>query len=801
MAPFVTLITQRLKTAAYAGGFWLILTLAFGCGSSEAWAATTVQVSTYHGDVRRTGWNANESVLTPATVGGTAFKQLGNVVLDAQVDAQPLFVGSQTITGQGTHNVVYAATENDTVYAIDADTGAILLQKNFGTPVPYAKLPGQCTDNSTVVGITGTPVLDTVAQSLYVITYTYENNAPIYRIHALNLATLTDKITPVVISGSGTLVPSQSQYGFNPTASRQRTALLLSQGNVYAGFSSFCDFDANISRGWVLGWNATSLTPLAHPALLNRESSTTNNFFLGSVWMSGYGIAADASGSLFVVTGNSDPAGTAYNPPYGVGESVVKLSPDLTTIQSYFTPAGGNGADYASLDRGDNDFGAGGVLLLPVQPGSNPNIAVAAGKFGSMYMMNSNDLGGYHQGISPYTDRIFGSYIIGNCHCGQSYFQAADGIGRIVSSGGNTAIVWKVNTTTNPSLTQVGKSAPISNGDNTGFFTTISSNGTVANSQVIWALGRPADASPATVNLYAFDPSTVNGSGQMATLYAGAAGSWPGSGNANLVPTVANGKVYVGSYRQLAIFGLSSGSSNSDVVSFTASASLAQNVGPLVNVIVDGRTIGSTSVGTASATYSFNTTLTANTAHDIQIQYTNDTVINGQDRNLILNSIAVDGRTTLATSSFEVYHVPSVLGYPNNIIASDGNMYWTGTAEFSLPATQFPAMSAAVKAARTLAVAKLSKPPWIQAAATGALPGHSIYGVLTAMRKGSLTLRTRTGKLVTVDNSEAVKSYRSVIPVVGRALLVRGEYDAKGVLHARSILRAKKLKSLWGKDS
>jgi len=283
----------------------------------------------------------------------------------------------------------------------------------------------------------------------------------------------------------------------------------------------------------------------------------------------------------------------------------------------------------------------------------------------------------------------------------------------------------------------------------------------------------------------------------MATLFTGAAGSWPSPGNANLVPTVANGKVYVASYKQLAIFGLSSGGT-SDVVSFTAYGTQAAGVGPLVNVIVDGKTIGSTSVGTTTATYAFNTTIAPNTAHDIQIQYTNDTVINGQDRNLILNSIGVDGRTTLATSSYEIYHAQA--GGQGDF-PSDGNMYWKGTAEFSLPATLFPSMAAAVKSAKTSAVLKSSTAPSIQADPGPALPGHSVYGVLVAMQKGSLTLRTREGKLVTIDNSLAVKSYQSVIPVVGGALLVRGDYDQAGVLHATSILRAKNLKTLWGKGS
>jgi len=791
---------QRLKSLAYATGTLLILNFAFGSASTEAQTLSTVQISTYHGDGQRTGWNSRETVLTPTAVRSTAFRQLGNVVLDAQVDAQPLFVGSQTITGQGVHNVIYTATENNTVYAIDADSGAILLQKNFGTPVPISALPGGCSDNSAIVGITATPVLDTTAQALYVITYTYENNAAIYRLHALDLHNLADKVSPVVVTGSGTLNPSNAKYNFNASTTRLRAGLLLSQGNVYAAFTSFCDFNANITRGWVLGWNAASLAPLAQPALLSRQSATDNNYFLSTVWMSGYGIAVDTAGSLFVVTGNSDPAGTAYQPPYGIAESVVKLSPDLKTVQSLFTPAGGNGSDYASLERTDGDFGAGGVMLLPTQPGPNPNMAVAAGKFGTMYLLNSNDLGGHAEGPPSAPDRIFNSYTIGACFCGASYFRGTDGVGRVVSSGGNIARVWKVNTTANPSLSQESMSTPIVNGSNRGFFTTISSNGTVANSQVIWAVGRPINTSPATITLYAFDPSAIDASGNMATLFSGAVGTWPQHGKANLVPTVANGKVYVASYKQLAIFGVSGGGGGggSDVVSFTAYGTQAAGVGPLVNVIVDGRTIGSTSVGTASATYAFNTSVAPNTAHDIQIQYTNDDVINGQDRNLILNSIAVNGRTTLATSIFEIYHAQA--GNQGDF-PSSGNMYWKGTAEFSLPATLFPAMSAALKAAKTSAVLKSSKAPSIEAGPNPVLPGHSVYGVLVAMRKGSLTLRTRAGKLVTVDNREAVKRYHSIIPVVGHALLVRGDYDKAGVLHATAIMRAGETKALWGKDN
>jgi hypothetical protein len=215
-------------------------------------------------------------------------------------------------------------------------------------------------------------------------------------------------------------------------------------------------------------------------------------------------------------------------------------------------------------------------------------------------------------------------------------------------------------------------------------------------------------------------------------------------------------------------------------------------------VIVDGKKVGSTSVGTTTTTYTFNAVLAPNVAHDIQIQYTNDTVIKGQDRNLILRSIATDGQTTLATSSYEVYH--SAVGGGPGDIPSSGNMYWNGTAEFSLPATLFPSLAPALKVAKRSAGLKSSQTPSIQAEPTPAVADHAVYGVVVAMRMGILTLQTRTGVL-TVDARDALRTHRSVVPTIGGALLVRGQYSGAGVLHAQSILRAKNLTTLWGKDS
>jgi hypothetical protein len=689
MWAFYKLTVSSLRIAA-RGCLWSTI-LATACGYCDIGARaadTPVRVTTYHGDSLRTGWNARETVLTPWSVVMNGFKQQNAVTLDEQADTQPLYVAGQAINGQGVHNVVYVATENNTVYAIDGDTGAVLLSRNLGTPVPMSKLPGKCNQNSDVVGITATPVLNVGTEVMYVITYTLENNAPVYRLHKLALRSLADVDPSVIVSAGAKLTPTNATYKFNPAVSRSRAALLLANGNVYAAFGGFCGADAAITRGWVLGWNAVTLKPLANSLLLNQEATSTNNYFLTGVWMSGYGIAANAAGSLFFVTGNSDPAGTALHVPQSVPESMVKVSPDLSTVQSYFTPAG-TGVDYKTLESKYLDFGAGGALVLPRQPGANPDIVVAAGKVGTMYVTNSDDLGGYNQGIAPFHDRIFSSYVVGSCYCGESYFTGSDGIGRVVSSGGNQALVWKIGVNPIPNLTLEAVSAPIPNGADRGFFTTISSNGGTANSQIVWAVGRPtALLSPAKVKLYAFNPSSYDRKGNMATLFSAPAGSWPTTGLANVVPTVANGHVYVASYKKLTIFGISGSDAPGALsqVGFTASSSLLRGLGAHVNVFVDGKFIADTYVGTQTATYSFATSkLAPNVAHLIQLQYNNDLVIPGQDRNLYLTSITVDKQVFLARGKYEVYQSVSHGTFP-----SRGAIYWNGVVNFNLPASLFP---------------------------------------------------------------------------------------------------------------
>jgi hypothetical protein len=502
-------------------------------------------VTTYHYDNNRTGWNSNETTLGTGNVASSRFNLRQTVSLDDQVDAQPLVIpGLASVAGHNTsgHDVVYVATESNTVYAIDAASGAVLAQRNLGAPVPS---PLNCNNNGPNVGINGTPVIDAGTHTMYVVTYELEAGAPVHRVHALDITTLADRVPPVVVAASHVLT-NGSLVAFNSRYQRQRAGLLAENGNIYVGFASYCDFQVSNSRGWILGWRQNTLAPLPANQLTDQlPSSPNNNWFLSSIWMSGYGLAADSDGFIYAVTGNSDPSGTTYNSSHNVSESVIKLSPDLTKLVDLFTPS-----NVSDLDKGDLDFGSGGVLVVPEQSGPVPHLLAAAGKDGRMFVLNANALGGFTPG-GPDKDVV--EQNIGACWCGQSYFMQPGGV--IVSSGGATVTLWTIQTSPQVALNNAGSSQPIGGGQDGGFFTTVSSAG-AGPGVIIWAVSRPVSKTNATVSLYAFS-EIKDSTGHLTMLRNLPAGTWPNTGgNANIVPVVANGRVFVASYRQLSIFGL-----------------------------------------------------------------------------------------------------------------------------------------------------------------------------------------------------------------------------------------------------
>jgi hypothetical protein len=224
--------------------------------SNALLAAGQTSVTTYHYDNNRTGWNHNETVLTPANVLSPSFGLLRTVPLDDQVDAQPLVVPSVVITAgnyQGTHDVVYVATEGNTVYAIDVHSGTVLLNPNFGAPVSY---PLGCGNNGPNVGINSTPVINLDSKTLYVMVYTRDVDALAYRLHALDLGSLKDKSAAQIVTASHTLTNGRT-FDFNAKYQRQRPALLL--GRIWAAIRTWFRWWQTAGSSWPVTSNCRCL--------------------------------------------------------------------------------------------------------------------------------------------------------------------------------------------------------------------------------------------------------------------------------------------------------------------------------------------------------------------------------------------------------------------------------------------------------------------------------------------------------------------------------------------------------------
>ena len=517
----------------YAWKLGVLLAVASATSMAQAKFAAT----THHYDTFRTGWNSHETLLNPSFQDrrppevSDPFGLVAKVAVDDNVYAQPLVVPDVNVSGglfAGKHDVVYVATENNTVYAIDAQSGQILLTRNFGPPVDR---PGSCENNGPHVGIESTPVIDQAAGILYFVAYT-NIQRPTYRVHAIDIGSLQDRLSPVVVSASHKLA-NGGTISFNAVVQRQRPALLLADGNVYAAFGSFCDNrnDAIESRGWLLGWQASTLKPLAANYLTNRISSS--NKHLSAIWMSGYGPAAVA-GHIYFATGNSNDS---YDKANNLSESVVKVLSNLTKLLDFFTPN-----NDAALDTGDLDFGSGGVMVIPDQTGKTKQMAVSAGKDGRMFLMNRNHLGGRN----TTADQVLGTFQIGACWCGESFYQ-----NNVVSSGGTKVGVWPIKTsaTTKGSLGQPFWSEDLGGGGDGGFLTSVSSNGN--SNTMIWAVSR------GTIKLFAFQP--IPATSTLKPLGQWPAGRWDdpslAGANSTAVPVVANGHVYVASFKELDIFG------------------------------------------------------------------------------------------------------------------------------------------------------------------------------------------------------------------------------------------------------
>ena len=636
------------------------LALALVCAVGLPVHAQT-NVTTQHNDISRTGANTNESILTPSNVNATSFGKLYSQSVDGYVYAQPLYLASVTL-GPGTlqagttHNVVFVATEHDSVYAFDADSNGganasplwqiTLLNSAHGATGTATSVPQPdvtTTDIVPEIGITSTGAIDLNTKTLYIVgkikqtsgtvgSLTCSSGTPCYvqQLHALDVTTGAEKFGgPTRLSGSVAGNGNGSSNGtlnWDPLWENNRPSLLLLNGIVYIGFAAHGDNGP--WHGWILAYNATTL------AQTGVWCASPNGIGSG-IWMSGSGLAADVPsgepyGRMFVATGNGDytATGAPYTNTTDYGDSIVRLSltNGVPKVSDEFTPL-----NQANLNSADEDVASGGVLLLPDQSaGGHTHELLQLGKEGKIYVVDrETPMGSYStsadnivQEVSGQTGGVWGmpAYWNGNVYIwGQNNYLKAFSLV-------NGAL----------SITPTSTSSIKANG---GYSPTPSVSANGLTNGIVWTIA--SDVSPEILD--AFDASNV--ANRLYSSGTNPSRDNPGGPVKFIVPTIANGKVYTGSQSQLSVFGLLSGSTQAatPVISPT-SKSFSGSVQVTVTDSTAGASIYYTTNGatptTASALYTGPITVS-----------TTETIIAIASASGFLQSPAVSATYTLLTQT------------------------------------------------------------------------------------------------------------------------------------------------------
>jgi hypothetical protein len=519
----------------------LVLIVVWASFAASAYGQVDVLVQRY--DNSRTGQNLNESTLTVSNVNATNFGKLYSFAVDGYVYAQPLYKSNVTIPGQGTHNVVFIATQHDSVYAFDADSATPLWKVSFINPAAGVTT-SQTTDTGNTdiipeVGITSTPVIDPNSNTLYVVAKTKESGSPLFRIHALDITTGADRVAPVVIQASA------STFTLNPINQLQRPGLVLVNGVVYVAFGSNGDF--NTWHGWLLGYNAANLTQTVVFCV------TPNLLLGGGIWAVGEAPPVDPSGNIYINTGNGDLDGIS-----NFGDAFVKLSTAANlTVMDFFSPF-----NQQALNTADLDIASAGFILLPDSAGTaaHPHLIVGGGKDGTIYVLDRDHLGGFN-----------GSYTNPDSQIVQEIWNA---IGSITTNPKAPTLSYVQNNYTIPGYWQnhlywcgvddVCKMFNLTNGllatppasrssasfGYPGAQPVISASSPVSTSAIMWAVQNgnrsvlhAYDATNLATELYNSTQAANNrDQGGQAVKFA--------------EPTVANGKVFVGAQSQVDVYGL-----------------------------------------------------------------------------------------------------------------------------------------------------------------------------------------------------------------------------------------------------
>jgi hypothetical protein len=532
-----TITTGGLYTPPTAVGTHLVTAT-----TSTQSASATVYVSnfagdyTFHNDNMRSGQNLNETVLNLNNVNDGQFGQLLSYPLDGLAFASPLYVASVNIPGQGYHNVVYVATEHDSVYAFDADglSSSPLWHTSFlssgVTSVPCGSF---CSDIPTEFGVTGTPVIDPTSNTLYVVAATQQGTTDYQSLHALDITTGAEKFGgPIVIQASVSGTASDSVGGvltFNSVQQNQRPALLLSNGVVYISWGSHEDNPP--WHGWVIGYNATTLQQ-------TMVYCSTPDGVDGGFWATG-GPGTDSTGDLFFTTGNGDFTGNTGGTDYG--DSLLKIGTNGSLVD-YFTPY-----NQADMQTGNLDFSSSGPTLLVDQPGTYPHLLVAAAKLGTIFVLNRDNLGKYNANNNDQVVQSLvsalpnGTQETGN-YSAPVYFNGYVYFGAVSDN-------LKAFQLTNGLLSAGPTSQSPEIYPNRGGSFSVSANG--SSNGIVWAV---QDNSPSNGVLYAYNAENLSNelynSNQVASRDA------LGVAMKMNVPVVANGKVFVIANKVLVVYGL-----------------------------------------------------------------------------------------------------------------------------------------------------------------------------------------------------------------------------------------------------
>jgi hypothetical protein len=507
--------------------------------------ATTVaaQITTSQYDNLRTGANLNEKTLTPQNVNAKQFGKLGAFKVDGAVFAQPLFVPELEIPGKGKHDVLFVATEHDSVYAFDANrpNDAPLWQVNFLDDKRSLTTPSadsvECPFIKPEVGITSTPVIDMKTGTLFVLARTrirhrIEADEHFQHLHALAITTGVEKFGgPKLIAAS---VPGKGkgsangQLAFNPLRENPRASLLLVDGLVYLTWASSCDVDPY--HGWVIAYDAQTL---AQRAALNVTPDGTE----GGIWASDTGPAADAAGNVFVPTGNGTFDGAFGGRDYGDSVLKLRLEGSSLAIRDYFTPH-----DQEQLSEKDADLGSSGPLLLPDQPGRHPHMLLQPTKGGEIYVIDRDNMGKFHLEGDTILQKLsmtgggYGAMAYWNHHAffasSGDYLRGYDIANGEVKPGARS---------NSPKF------------ENPGATPSVSADGT--RNAIVWAIATKTwNGSERPAILYAFDANKIDE--PIYTSEQNSARDRAALATRFVVPMVAKGRVYFAARGEVEVYGL-----------------------------------------------------------------------------------------------------------------------------------------------------------------------------------------------------------------------------------------------------